>query len=437
MAEKRHANVVVVGHCDSGKSTTTGHLLYKCGAIESHLIEKFEREATQMGRPGAKFAWVLDRLKEERERGMTIDIALHKLETQKMVFTMIDAPGHRDFIKNMITGTSQADAPLLVVSASKGEFESGMSPSGQTREHSLLTFTLGLQQILVCVSKMETVSWSQERFDEIKTEVTKYLHTVNKAWSSQVIPFVPISGSLGDNLIEPSPNLPWYEGPSLLQALENIKPPVRWTEKPLRICLQEIYKIGGTGTVPVGRIETGQLKPGMEVVFAPNNIRAEVVSIERHKEELQVGLPGDVVGFHVNNVTAKELRRGMVVSDPRNDPALECVTFVAHIIILNHPGEISVGYAPVMNCHTAHVPCRIEQIIAKLDRKAKATTEKVVSLKQGDAAQVVMRPLKPVVLEPFKTYPSLGRFALRDVQKTVAVGIVKEVTKIKPPASAR
>jgi len=431
MGEKRHTNVVVVGHGDSGKSTTTGHLLYKTGAIDSQLLEKFDRDAAQMGRHGAKFAWVLDRLKEERERGMTIDIALHKLETQKTVFTMIDAPGHRDYIKNMITGTSQADAALLVVSAAPDEFEEGMSVNGQTREHSLLTFTLGLQQILVCVNKMETVSWSQRRFEDIKAEVTKYLHTVNKAWSREAISFVPISGALGDNLTEPSKNLFWYDGLTLLDTLENIKPPIRWTEKPLRICLQEIYKIGGTGTVPVGRIETGMLKPGAEVVFSPNNIRAEVVSVERHNEQLQVGLPGDVVGFHVRDVSAKDLRRGMVASDPAKDPAMECETFIAHLIILNHPGEILAGYAPVMNVHTAHVPCRIEEIISKLDRKAMAAKEKVYSLKQGDAAVVLMRPLKPVVVEPFKTYPTLGRFALRDVQKTVAVGIVKEVTTKK------
>jgi elongation factor 1-alpha len=428
--EKQHMNLVVIGHVDAGKSTATGHLIYKCGGIDKRTIEKFEKEAAEMGKASFKYAWVLDKLKAERERGITIDIALWKFESPKSVFTIIDAPGHRDFIKNMITGTSQADAAILVVASPQGEFEAGISKDGQTREHGLLAFTLGVKQMVVAVNKMDdkTTNYSQARFDEICKEVGSYLKKVG--YNLEKVRFVPISGWVGDNMIEPSANMPWYKGPTLLAALDLLEPPVRPTDKPLRLPLQDVYKIGGIGTVPVGRVETGILRPGDVVTFAPANITTEVKSIEMHHESLAEATPGDNVGFNVKNLSVKDIRRGFVCGNSKQDPPKECESFTAQVIVLNHPGQIGNGYAPVLDCHTSHIACKFAEIESKIDRRSGKELEKEPKfIKSGDAAIVKMVPQKPMCVESFTEYPPLGRFAVRDMRQTVAVGVIKAVVK--------
>jgi elongation factor 1-alpha len=428
--EKGHISLVVIGHVDSGKSTTTGHLIYKCGGIDKRVIEKFEKEANDMGKGSFKYAWVLDKLKAERERGITIDIALWKFETSKTMFTIIDAPGHRDFIKNMITGTSQADAAVLVIDSTTGGFEAGISKDGQTREHAMLAFTLGVKQMIVCTNKMDdkSVNWSQARYEEIMKEVQDYLKKVG--YNVKNVPFVPISGWAGDNMLEKSSNMPWYKGPTLLEALDSLEPPKRPTEKPLRLPLQDVYKIGGIGTVPVGRVETGIMKPGDTVTFAPVDVTTEVKSIEMHHEQLAEAAPGDNVGFNVKNVAVKDIRRGNVCSNAKNDPARGCDSFEAQVIILNHPGEIGNGYAPVLDCHTAHIACKFQEILSKIDKRTGQEVEKFPkSLKTGNAGMVTLVPQKPMCVESYAEYPPLGRFAVRDMRQTVAVGIIKSVKK--------
>jgi len=428
--EKVHINIVVIGHVDSGKSTTTGHLIYKCGGIDKRTIEKFEKEAAEMGKGSFKYAWVLDKLKAERERGITIDIALWKFETPKYYVTIIDAPGHRDFIKNMITGTSQADCAVLVVAAGQGEFEAGISKNGQTREHALLAFTLGVKQLIVAVNKMDdkSVKYGQARYDEIKKEVSQYIKKIG--YNPDKVNFIPISGWNGDNMLEKSPNLPWYKGPTLIEALDAITEPKRPTDKPLRIPLQDVYKIGGIGTVPVGRVETGTLKPGQVVTFAPAALTTEVKSVEMHHVALQEAFPGDNVGFNVKGISVKEIRRGMVAGDSKNDPPIETADFTAQVIILNHPGSIHNGYSPVLDCHTAHISCRFAEILTKVDRRSGQELEKAPkALKSGDAAMIRLEPTKAMCVETFANYPPLGRFAVRDMRQTVAVGVIKEVTK--------
>jgi len=428
--EKTHVNLVVIGHVDSGKSTTTGHLIYKCGGIDKRTIEKFEKEAAEMGKSSFKYAWVLDKLKAERERGITIDIALWKFETPKYYITIIDAPGHRDFIKNMITGTSQADCAILVVDSTQGGFEAGISKEGQTREHALLAYTLGVKQMIVCMNKFDdkTVNWSNDRYTEIQKEISSYLKKVG--YNPDKILFVPISGWTGDNMLEKSDNMGWYKGPTLLEALDTIEPPKRPTDKPLRLPLQDVYKIGGIGTVPVGRVETGVLKPGMVVIFAPSGLTTEVKSVEMHHESLPEAIPGDNVGFNVKNIAVKDIRRGFVAGDSKNDPPQETDTFLAQVIILNHPGQIQNGYAPVLDCHTSHIACKFSEIITKIDRRTGKELEELPKfVKSGDACIVKLIPSKPMCVETFTNYPPLGRFAVRDMRQTVAVGVIKEVTK--------
>jgi elongation factor 1-alpha len=438
--EKTHINIVVIGHVDSGKSTTTGHLIYKCGGIDKRTIEKFEKEAQEMGKGSFKYAWVLDKLKAERERGITIDITLWKFETPKYYVTVIDAPGHRDFIKNMITGTSQADVAVLIVAAGTGEFEAGISKNGQTREHALLAYTLGVKQLIVGVNKMDTTEppFSQSRFEEIQKEVSAYVKKIG--YNPATVPFVPISGWNGDNMLEPSSNMPWFkgwnlerkgakfEGKTLLAALDAMEPPSRPTDKPLRLPLQDVYKIGGIGTVPVGRVETGVLKPGCVVTFAPVMLTTEVKSVEMHHEALTEAVPGDNVGFNVKNVSVKELRRGYVAGDSKDNPPKATEEFTAQVIVLNHPGQISNGYTPVLDCHTAHIACKFREIKEKCDRRSgKKLEENPKAIKSGDAAIIELVPSKPMCVETFTDFPPLGRFAVRDMRQTVAVGVIKAV----------
>jgi elongation factor 1-alpha len=376
-------------------------LIYKCGGIDKRSIEKFEKEAAELGKGSFKYAWVLDNLKAERERGITIDIALWKFESPTYDFTVIDAPGHRDFIKNMITGTSQADVAVLVIDSSQGGFEAGISKDGQTREHALLAYTLGVKQMIVAMNKMDdkTVKYNQARYEEIKSEVGTYLKKVG--YKPMKIPFVPISGWEGDNMVEKSTNMPWYKGPYLLEALDKVKPPKRPTDKALRLPLQDVYKIGGIGTVPVGRVETGIVK----------------------------AVPGDNVGFNVKNVAVKDLRRGFVASDSKSNPATGAASFEAQVIVMNHPGQISNGYSPVLDCHTAHVACKFALIKEKMDRRSgKVLEANPKFVKTGDACIVDLEPTKPLCVEAFTEYPPLGRFAVRDMRQTVAVGVIKATT---------
>merc|ERR1712092_59776 len=346
--------------------------------------------------------------------GITIDIALWKFETTKYEVTIIDAPGHRDFIKNMITGTSQADCGVLIIASGTGEFEAGISKNGQTREHALLAYTLGVKQLIVAVNKMDSTEppYSQARFEEIQKEVSGFIKKVG--YNPAAVAFVPISGWHGDNMIEASTNMGWYKGwnverkegkangMTLLEALDSIIPPSRPTDKPLRLPLQDVYKIGGIGTVPVGRVETGVIKPGMVVTFAPVNLSIEVKSVEMHHESLPEAVPGDNVGFNVKNVSVKDIRRGNVASDSKSDPAKEAKSFNAQVIVLNHPGEIGNGYSPVLDCHTAHIARKFEALEEKIDRRSgKKLEDNPAAVKSGDATIAKLVPQKPMCVEQF------------------------------------
>jgi len=328
----------------------------------------------------------------------------------------------------MITGTSQADIAILVVAASDGEFEAGIGQNGQTREHALLAFTMGIKQIICAVNKMDNCNFAEDRFLEIKKEVTDFLKKTG--FQEKNIKFVPYSGFHGDNLVEKSNKMPWYKGDTLLETLDTVEPPSRPVEKPLRLPLQDVYKISGIGTVPVGRVETGIIKKGMLIAFAPGAIVTECKSVEMHHTELEQATPGDNVGFSIKGVNVKDIKRGNVASDSKNDPAKESNTFNAQVIILNHPGQICAGYTPVLDCHTSHIACKFDKLLSKIDRRSgKETEAEPKNIKNGDACIVQMVPQKSMVVETFAEYPPLGRFAVRDMKQTVAVGVIKLVDK--------
>jgi len=429
--EKVHINIVVIGHVDSGKSTTTGHLIYKCGGIDKRTIEKFEKEAQEMGKGSFKYAWVLDKLKAERERGITIDIALWKFETAKFYVTIIDAPGHRDFIKNMITGASEADASVLVVSVKPGETEAATEPGGQAREHAFLSRTLGVNQIAVALNKMDDVNYTEARFKEVKETVEKMLKLVG--YNTTKVNFIPVSGWKGDNLVKKSENMPWYKGPTLAEALDSFEPPEKPIGKPLRIPVQDVYSITGVGTVPVGRVETGRIKANDKVIVMPAGVTGEVKSIETHHTQMDFAEAGDNIGFNLRGVDKKAIKRGDMIGTSDNIPTV-AKEFEAQIIVIHHPTAMAPGYTPVLHAHTAQVAATLSDFVAKIDPKTGATVEeKPKFLKTGDAAIVKIKPVRPLAIETFKEFPEIGRFALRDMGTTIAAGVVKSITEKYDP----
>lgn len=436
MSEKPHLNLVIIGHVDHGKSTMVGHILYRLGYIDPKQMAELEEEAKKKGKESFKYAWLLDKLKEERERGVTIDLSFMKFETKKYYFTIIDAPGHRDFVKNMITGASQADAAVLVVSARKGEFEAGMSPEGQTREHVILAKTMGIEQLIVAVNKIDATEppYSQERYKQIVDVLSKFLKGLG--YDPSKIPFIPISAWYGDNLIERSPNTPWYTGKTIVEAFDDLQVPPKPVDKPLRIPIQAVYSISGVGTVPVGRVETGVLRKGDKVVFMPPGVVGEVRSIEMHHTPIEKAEPGDNIGFNVRGVNKQDIKRGDVVGHP-NAPPTVAEEFTARIFIVWHPSAITVGYTPVIHAHTASIAAKITELVSKIDpRTGKETEKNPQFIKAGETAIAKFQPIKPMVIEKFSEFPQLGRFAMRDMGKTVGIGVVIDVKPAKVEVKA-
>ena len=423
---KEHINLVFVGHVDHGKSTTVGRLMFDTGNVPEQEMRKLKDKAKELGKSGFEFAFVMDNLKEERERGVTIDLSHKKFETDKYYFTIIDAPGHRDFIKNMITGASQADAAVLVVSANPGD-----GVQSQTKEHVFLSKTLGVNQLIIGVNKMDMAKYEQKRFEEVKAEVSALVKTVG--YKPEEIQFVPMASFLGENVKNKSTNMPWYTGPTLLEAINNLKVPEKPSTLPLRLPIQDVYQIAGIGTVPVGKVETGVMKVGDKIIIVPGRdgkgVVGEVKSIEMHHEQLTEATPGDNIGFVVRGVEKKMIQRGDVLG--HTDKAPSVVTeFIARVVVLNHPTVITVGYTPVFHLHTAQVACQIVEIQKKLNPATGETLqEKPDFIKNGDAAICKIKPLQPLVIEKQSEIPQMARFAIRDSGATVAVGICMDSTK--------
>jgi len=426
--EKPRITVIVIGHVDSGKSTLVGHLIYKLGGIDKRTVEKLEMESKDIGRESFKYAFIVDKLRAERERGLTINNSIWKIETKKYDCTFINAPGHRDFIKNTISGLSQADIGILVVSSAIGEFEAGISKDGQTREHALLAYTLGIKQLIVVVNKMDhtSVNWSQARYEDIKHEISNNLKKTG--YQPNKVTFIICSGWTGANILEPLKSIcSWWNGLTLLEEIDALMEPKRLRDKPLRMAIADVYKIGGIGTVVVGQVLSGVINTGMTIRCAPYNVGPiKVNSIEIHHQNVSEARAGDYIGINVN-ISAKDIHKGYVCGNTMEDPPHAIESFIAQVIILNHPNQIHVGYSPVIDCHTTHVQCKFVEFVTKFKRDI---IQQPKFLKSGDAALIKIVPLKPMCIETFANYSPLGRFSVRDISRCVAVGVVKEVNKI-------
>ena len=421
---KPHINVIFVGHVDHGKSTTVGRLLYDSGIISDQELRKLKETAQEKGKVGFEFAFVMDNLKEEQERGITIDLSHKKFTTDKYEYTIIDAPGHKDFVKNMITGAAQADVGFLVVAASDGIM-------AQTREHIFLCKTLGVNQIAVLINKMDAVKWDQAKYDSVKKEITTLLQTVG--YKIAEVEFIPISAYQGDNVVKKSGNMEWYKGPTIREQLDKFKEPEKPTQLPLRLPIQDVYNITGIGVVPVGRVETGVMKVGDKIIIMPSRTgtgaRGEIKSIEMHHEQIQKAEPGDNVGFNVRGLGKKDIARGDVLGVESNPPTVAS-EFTAQIVVLNHPTVITNGYTPVFHIHTAQVSCQFVELIKKLDPRTGAVLqEHPDTLKNGDAAIVRIKPMQPLCIEKQKDIPHMSRFAIRDAGTTVAAGMCIDLVK--------
>ena len=418
MADKPHQNLAIIGHVDHGKSTLVGRLLYETGNVPEHVIEQQREEAEEKGKGGFEFAYVMDNLAEERERGVTIDIAHQEFDTDEYYFTIVDTPGHRDFVKNMITGASQADHAVLVVAA-----DDGVQP--QTQEHVFLARTLGIQELIVGVNKMDLVDYDQNDYDQTVSEVKNLLGQVN--FDTEDASFIPISAFEGDNIAETSANTDWYDDDTVLEALNDLPEPQPPTDAPLRLPIQDVYTISGIGTVPVGRVETGILETGNDVSFQPSDVGGEVKTVEMHHEEVPKAEPGDNVGFNVRGIGKDDIRRGDVCGPAENPPKV-AETFQAQVVVMQHPSVITAGYTPVFHAHTAQVACTIESIDSKIDPASGDVDEENPDfIQSGDAAVVTVRPQKPLSIEPSSEIPELGSFAIRDMGQTIAAGKVLSV----------
>jgi len=427
--EKEHMNLVIIGHIDHGKSTTMGNILVLSGAVSDREVREMEKAAKDLDRESFKFAYFMDQLAEERKRGITIDLAFRKFETESKFFTIIDCPGHQDFVKNMITGASQADAAILVISGKVGETEAGLSDIGQTREHAFLAKTLGIKNLIVSVNKMddESVNWSEKRFNEAVRQIKELMTLVG--YKDSDVQYIPASAFTGENLLKRSEKMPWYKGPSILEAIDQLKVPERPTNKALRMPIQDVYKIKGTGIVPVGRIETGIMKVGQQISVTPTGFVGEVRTIEMHHEQLPEAKPGDNVGVNIRGITMKDIKRGDVVGPKDNPCSVVNPTGWMKVqgIVIYHPTSIAVGYTPVVHAHTAQIACKFIELLKAVDPKNNINEDNPKIIKKGQTAIFKLQPIKKFPIETYKDFAELGRIAIRDMGRTCVVGVVQEI----------
>jgi len=461
--DKKHLGIVVVGHVDAGKSTTTGHLMFKLGGLNERDRDKLQKEADALGKGSFAFAFFMDKSKDERARGVTIACTTKEFFTDRYHYTIIDAPGHRDFIKNMISGASQADVALLMVPSNKGGFETSIQKGnhkkgevqGQTRQHARLLHLLGVEQVICGINKMDdkSVGYSKDRYTEIQSEVSKMLTKIG--FKIKKIPFIPMSGFQGDNLIDVSDKMPWYKGfevkikkkkikgHTLLDALNDVvQCPKRPKKKPFRMPVSGIYKIKGVGDVVTGRIEQGTLKPNVQVKFAPTGTGGKVFSIEMHHKNFPSAGPGDNVGCNVKGLVKENMPKAgdvMFIDGEAGDesPPAKAETFKAAIFVQDHPGQLKAakngkgGFTPSIHVRTAKAPCQLLEILWKRGKStSNVKVENPPFIEAGDEAEVIFKPQQPICVDAYDVCKPLGRMAAMDSNSLIMLGRVLEANKV-------
>ena len=451
---KQHISIVVCGHVDAGKSTTTGHLIFKLGGISEREMQKLQAEADQQGKSSFAFAYYMDKDKAERERGVTINCTTKEFFTDSYHYTIVDAPGHRDYVKNMITGAGCADVALLLVPAEAGGFETAVAKGdhasgevqGQTRQHARLLGLLGIEKLIVGVNKMDSCDWSEQRFNEIKSEMTQMI--TSAGFKPKQVPFIPFSGFKGENLVEQTDKMPWYkgwkanvskdevvEGVTLYDALEKLaRPPKRNDTGDLRIPINGIYKIKGVGDVITGRVEQGTVNAGDTVRITPREIEnAKVFSIEMHHKTWPNAKPGDNVGMNIKGLDKNNMPKVGDVITLQKDVVYPVESFIAQVVVQEHPGQLKPGFSPCIHVRTAKSACKMSKINWKQSKKTgNEKQEGPQFLERGESAEVEFVPQQPIYLESFDKCQGLGRIAVMDSNNLVMLGKVMSV-KYKPP----
>ena len=444
---KQHLSLVVCGHVDAGKSTSTGHLIFKLGGISEREMEKLKAEADAVGKSSFAFAFYMDKGKEERARGVTIDCATKEFFTDSYHYTIVDAPGHRDYIKNMISGAGCADVALLLVPAELGGFEKAIAKGnhktgeiqGQTRQHARLLNLLGVNQLIVGINKMDTCNWSQERFNEISDELKKMI--ASAGYKPNRVPIIPFSGFHGENLIERTDKMPWYKGwevpvsktekasgVTLYDALERMaRPPKRNVTGNVRVPINGVYKIKGVGDIITGRVEQGVLNVGDQVGICPRGItNAKVFSIEMHHKSWPQANPGDNVGLSIKGLDKKNMPKpGDVIYLEKQGELKAVKRFTAQVMVQEHPGQLKVGFSPVIHVRTAKGSCRMTAINWKASKKTGG--EKVPNPKfveKNEQAEIVFEPEQKMFIETYKECQGLGRIAVMNSNNLVMLGKV-------------
>uniref|UniRef100_A0A2K5IH55 Tr-type G domain-containing protein n=1 Tax=Colobus angolensis palliatus TaxID=336983 RepID=A0A2K5IH55_COLAP len=427
---KQLLNLVVIGHVDAGKSTLMGHMLYLLGNINKRTMHKYAQESKKAGKASFAYAWVLDETGEERERGVTMDVGMTKFETTTKVITLMDAPGHKDFIPNMITGAAQADVAVLVVDASRGEFEAGFETGGQTREHGLLVRSLGVTQLAVAVNKMDQVNWQQERFQEITGKLGHFLKQAG--FKESDVAFIPTSGLSGENLITRSQSselTKWYKGLCLLEQIDSFKPPQRSIDKPFRLCVSDVFKDQGSGFCITGKIEAGYIQTGDRLQAMPPNETCTVKGITLHDEPVDWAAAGDHVSLTLVGMDIIKINVGCVFCGPK-EPIKACTRFRARILIFNIEIPITKGFPVLLHYQTVSEPAIIKRLISVLNKSTgEVTKKKPKFLTKGQNALVELQTQRPIALELYKDFKELGRFMLRYGGSTIAAGVVTEGMK--------
>lgn len=439
---KRHLNVVFIGHVDAGKSTAGGQILFLSGQVDDRTIQKYEKEAKDKSRESWYMAYIMDTNEEERAKGKTVEVGRAHFETETTRFTILDAPGHKSYVPNMISGASQADIGVLVISARKGEFETGYERGGQTREHVLLAKTLGVSKLIVVINKMDdpTVGWSKERYDEIEGKMTPFLKSSGYNVKKDV-QFLPISGLLGANMktrMDKS-TCKWWNGPCLFEIMDCIEVPLRDPKGPVRMPIMDKYK--DMGTVVMGKIESGTISEGDNLVVMPNKANVKVISIYCDEDKVRSAAPGENVRVKLSGIEEEDIAAGFVVSNVGN-PVGAVTEFNAQLQILEllDNAIFTAGYKAVLHIHSVVEECEIVDLIEEIDLKRKKESDpkkkkpkrKPLFVKNGAVVVCRVQVSNLICIENFSDSPQLGRFTLRTEGKTIAVGKVVAV----PPAGS-